>query len=304
VTVLEAPPTPAPTAELPVAAPRRRTVAVRRERSDVDRFVTSVLVVIAASVVGFLVFVLALSGLAHDRSQAGLVRRFRTELATQRAPIGGAIPTGVPVAQLDVPSIGVHEIVVQGTSSGTTRVGPGHLAASVLPGQRGNAVIAGRRVGYGGPFGRLAALGPGDRIVVTTGQGRARYTVVASGTSPSDRVRMMMPSSRNRLTLVTSDPPLLANRYRFVVARLDSKPFAPTGHASRVERIDLGLTGDPSVLATLFVWLLFAALVGVGAVEAFRRLPAACAWLVAAPLVLAAAWLVFENFAVLLPATL
>jgi sortase A len=304
MTVLEAPPTPTPTTMLPATAPRRRSVAVRRERSDVDRLLTRALVVVAASVVGFLVFVLALSGLVHQRSQAGLVRRFRNELATQRAPIGGAIPNGVPVAQLDVPAIDVHEIVVQGTSSGITRAGPGHLAASVLPGQTGNAVIAGRRIGYGGPFSRLAALRPGDRILATTGQGRARYTVVGSGTSPSNRVRMMMPTSRKLLTLVTSDPPLLADRYRYVVARLDSKPFAPTGHASRVERVDLGLTGDPAVLATLFVWLLFAALVGVGAVEAFRRLPAACAWLIAAPLVCAAAWLVYENFVVLLPATL
>jgi sortase A len=304
MTVLEAPATPMPTTTLPATAPRRRSVAVRRERSDVDRLVTRALVVVAASVVGFLVFALALSGLAHDRSQAGLVRRFRNELATQRAPIGGVIPSGAPVALLSVPAIGVQEIVVQGTSSGVTRDGPGHLAASVLPGQTGNAVVAGRRVSYGGPFSRLSALQPGDRIRVTTGQGTARYTVIGSGTSPSDRVRMMMPTTRNRLTLVTSDPPLLANRYRYVVARLDSKPFPATGHASRVERVDLGLTGDPSITATLFVWLLFAALVGIGAVEAFRRLPAACAWLVAAPLVLVAAWLVYENFVVLLPATL
>jgi sortase A len=304
MTAVEAPPAPRPTTTAPITVPRRRTVATRRERGVVDRTITRALMVVAVSTVAFVVFVVALSGLAHERTQAGLVRRFRTELATQRAPIGGAIPNGVPVAQLDVPRVGINEIVVQGTSSGVTRAGPGHLAASVLPGQTGNAVIAGRRTGYGGPFSKLGDLHAGDRIRVTTGQGTARYTVVGSGTSPSDRVRMLMPTSRNRLTLVTSDPALLASRYRYVVARLDSKPFAATGHASRVERIDLGLTGDPTVLATLFVWLLFAALVGFGAVEAFRRLPAACAWLVTAPLVLAAAWLVFESFVVLLPATL
>jgi sortase A len=303
MTVLEAPVAPAPAAPIPVAPPRRRSAEVR-QRSIADRIVIRGLVVLSVSIVGFLVFVAVLSGLAQQRTQAGLVRRFRTELATQRAPIGGAIPSGVPVAQLDVPAIGVHQIVVQGTSSGITRSGPGHLAASVLPGQTGNAVIAGRRVGYGGPFSRLAGLHPGDRIQVTTGQGRARYTVVGSGTSPSNRVRMMMPTGTNRLTLVTSDPPLLANRYRYVLARLDSKPFAATGHASRVERVDLGLTGDPSILPTLFVWLLFAAIVGVAAVEAFRRLPTACAWLVVAPLALTAAWLVYENFVAVLPATL
>ena len=304
MTVLEAPPAPVPGPPIAVPRPRRRSVVVRRERSIADRIVTRGLVVVAASVVGFLVFVVVLSGLAHERSQAGLLRRFRTELATQRAPIGGAIPSGAPVALLDVPSIGIHEIVVQGTSSGITRGGPGHLAASVLPGQTGNAVIAGRHVGYGGPFSGLGGLRAGDRIRVTTGQGHAWYTVIGAGTSPSDRVRMMMPTSTSRLTLVTSDPALLADRYRYVVARLDGKPFAPTGHASAVARADLGLTGDPGVIATLFVWLLFAALVGVASVEAFRRLPAASVWLVAAPLVLAATWLVYEHVVVLLPATL
>jgi hypothetical protein len=88
------------------------------------------------------------------------------------------------------------------------------------------------------------------------------------------------------------------------VARLETKPFASTGHESRIAREELGLTGDTGVMSVLFVWLLFAALVGCGAVYAFRRLPTACAWLVVAPLALAAAWLVFENVVVLLPATL
>jgi sortase A len=304
VTALEAPPKPAAPRPAPAGTVRRREVVVRRERGVADRLLTRAALVLACSIVGFLVFVVALSGLAHERTQAGLVRRFRTELSTQRAPIGGAIPSGAPVAQLDVPAIGIHEIVVQGTSSGVTRAGPGHLPASVLPGQAGNAVIVGRRLGYGGPFSRLGALRSGDEIRVTTGQGHARYTVIGSGTSPSNRVRMMMPTTKNRLTLVTSDPILLSSRYRYVVARLDTRSFAPTGHAALVRREDLGLTGDPSVVPTLFLWLLFAALVGLAAAESFRRLPLATAWLVVAPLTLAAAWLVYESFVVLLPATL
>lgn len=273
-------------------------------RSEAERVVTRGVLTFAIAVVAFAVFLVVFSGLQHGRIQTGLDRRFRKALATQQAPIGGVIPTGAPVALLQIPGIGVHEIVVQGSTSGVTRAGPGHLAASVLPGQRGNAVIVGRRVAYGGPFRRLGSLDPGDRIRVTTGQGVSRYTVVSVETRSSGDATSLVPTSKNRLTLVTSDPVLLARRTKVVVARLETKPFAPTGHASRIAREELGLTGDTSVMSVLFVWLLFAALVGCGAVIAFSRLPRACAWLIVVPLVLASAWLVFENVVVLLPATL
>ena len=52
--------------------------------------------------------------------------------------------SGVPVAIIDIPHIGVHEVVVEGARSGQLREGPGHLVGSSLPGQPGNAVIAGR----------------------------------------------------------------------------------------------------------------------------------------------------------------
>ena len=309
MTGVEAPPRPVEPSDPPEPereAPRPPTRAPQRKtsRSDVERVLVQGLVIFAVGVVAFTLFLVPFSALLHGRSQAGLTRRFRTELATQRAPIGGVIPDGVPVGLLQIPAIGVHEIVVQGTTSAETRLGPGHLPASVLPGQRGNAVVGGRRSAFGGPFRRLGSLDPGDRIRVTTGQGVSRYRVVSQRTRSASDATAMVPTATNRLTLVTSDPALLARRYRVVVAHLVTKPFASTGHESRIARQDLGLTGDTAVVSVLFVWLLFAALVGFGAVYAFRRLPTVCAWLIVAPLALAAAWLVFENLVVLLPATL
>lgn len=305
---VEAPPRPAEPAPRPDPAreaPRPQTKAPRprKRRSDVERVITQGLMIFVIGVVAFLLFLVPLSALQHGRSQAGLERRFRNELATQRAPIGRIVPNGVPIALLQIPAIGVHEIVVQGTTSVETRAGPGHLPASVFPGQRGNSVVVGRRIAFGGPFRQLGSLERGDRIRVTSGQGVARYTVVSQRTRSAGDATAMVPTKQNRMTLVTSDPALLARRYRVVVARLETKPFASTGHESRIAREELGLTGDTSVMSVLFVWLLFAALVGCSAVYAFRRLPRACAWLVVAPLVLVAAWLVFENLVVVLPAT-
>jgi sortase A len=287
-----------------VAPPPTKTPAARADRSPVATVLNRGLLTFAVAVLAFGFFLLTPSALQHGRSQAGLVRRFRAELATQRAPIGGVVPNGSPVALIEIPAIGVHEIVVQGTSSGETRAGPGHLAASVLPGQLGNSVVIGRLLSYGGPFRHLGSLHAGEQIRVTTGQGTARYSVVSEGTQPASSAEAMLPTTAGRLTLVTSDPVVFASRYRVAVASLESDPFAATGHASKIDRIDLGLTGDPAAAATLFVWLLFAALVGCAAVVAFRRTPRATAWLIVAPLVLAAAWLVFENLVVLLPASL
>ena len=302
---------PTPTVErAPRVVPAAEAVAARRERpfvptrADIAAIINRGLVTFAIAVLAFVLFLVLPSALQHGRTQTGLVRRFRTELATERAPIGGLIPGGAPVALIDIPSIGVHEVVVQGTTSAQTRAGPGHLAASVLPGQVGNSVILGRRLAYGGPFRKLTSLRAGDEIRVTTGQGTARYSFVSEAREPAGSARAMLPTAASQLTLVTSDPALLTSRYLVAVAHLESRPFAPTGHAQTISRAELGLTGDSSVMPTLFVWLLFAALVGAVGVVVLRRMRRATAWLVVVPLVLVAAWLVFENLVVLLPATL
>ena len=53
--------------------------------------------------------------------------------------------------------------------------GPGHYPESPLPGQEGNAAIAGHRTTYGAPFNRIDELEPGDEIHVETIQGSFTY---------------------------------------------------------------------------------------------------------------------------------
>ena len=59
------------------------------------------------------------------RSSAGR----RTE-----SPLGPIVPVGDPVALLTIPSIGLEQVVVEGTASGDTLVGPGHRRDTPLPG--------------------------------------------------------------------------------------------------------------------------------------------------------------------------
>ena len=56
--------------------------------------------------------------------------------------------------QIVIPAIGVDWVFVEGVSVADLKDGPGHYPETPMPGQAGNAAIAGHRTTYGAPFGR------------------------------------------------------------------------------------------------------------------------------------------------------
>src|SRR5262249_51762489 len=148
------------------------------------------LFLVGVAVLLFIGYEVAVSGLFEARSQRSLLARFQAD-AQSPADSTGAFLSGDPMALLDIPSLHVTQVVVEGATPSLLREGPGPLQGTPLPGQPGNVVLAGRRVTYGGPFRRLSELRPGDRIVLTTAQGRFEY-VVAS-------VRVVRPGQRDVL---------------------------------------------------------------------------------------------------------
>ena len=85
---------------------------------------------------------------------------------------------GEAIARIVIPSIDLDTIVVAGVQIDDLRKGPGHYSTTPLPGQPGNAAIAGHRTTYGAPFGRLNELNAGDAVIVETLQGRFVYRVL------------------------------------------------------------------------------------------------------------------------------
>jgi sortase A len=296
--VLVAPPPPPPP-----PSPERQARAATRG-TDVATIVSHGLTTFSVLVAAMIAFLFVFSGLAEARAQVGLRRRFALDTQSLRAPIGGAIATGIPVAELDIPAIGVHQIVVQGTSSGTLRSGPGHLRQTPLPGQEGNAVVFARRSAFGAPFRHIASLGARDRIIVTTGEGHFTYVVDRvrrlAGTDGSELVS----SGTNQLTLVTSDPAFFASRRLVVTAHLSGRAFAASADPTPVTRAELGLSGETDGVLPLVLWLELLLIVAVGATWLWRRWTRWSAYVVSVPVLLAITWLVFENLTKLLPATL
>ncbi len=160
----------------------------------------------------------------------------------QAAPVPAAsVPKDLLPARGDalgvirIPKIGVDKVVVAGTTRSDLRKGPGHYGTTPLPGQAGNAAIAGHRTTYGAPFGDLDALEPGDRIIVETFQGLFNYEVLTQDTpegpngyaiiSPYD-VQVLNDYGDNRLTLTACHPKYSARQRIVVQAKLVNPPAA------------------------------------------------------------------------------
>ena len=67
--------------------------------------------------------------------------------------------------------------IVEGVARSQLKTGAGHYPATPLPGQPGNADIAGHRTTYGAPLHEFDVLEPGDTIEVETALGVSIYEV-------------------------------------------------------------------------------------------------------------------------------
>jgi sortase A len=171
----------------------------------------------------------------HEAKSNQLEQALSTAAAQDKLPTGPPVvaPTtdapseGQPVGDIRIPKIGINQIVVEGTNTQDLRKGPGHYTGTPLPGQAGNAGIAGHRTTYGHPFYNLDGVAVGDPIVLTTVQGVFVYDAVKSEVVAPDDNAVLKNTTANTLTLTTCNPRFSASSRLVVVANLvHSKLFA------------------------------------------------------------------------------
>lgn len=262
-----------------------------------------VLIAAGLLILSFVGYQLWGTSLAEARSQERLVEQFE---AKGPAPLEAIRPVpGGAVGLIEIPKIGVDKAIVEGVGVEDLKKGPGHYPNTPLPGQPGNAAIAGHRTTYGAPFNRLDELVPGDAILVTTSQGEFRYEVESSIVVKPTQSEVLNPTADNRLTLTTCHPKYSAAQRLVVVGKLvtDSAPAVPTADPPKATAsLDAGLSGDPAARWPALAWGLAAATAAgctqVGA-RYWRRVPA---YVLGAPVFLVTLFVFFENFARLLPA--
>jgi sortase A len=127
-------------------------------------------------------------------------------------------PRAAPAMRLLADAGNVDLIVLSGLSADVLALGPGHLPSSSLPGEAGNAVIAGRRETF---FRFLADLEPGDALAVETPAGQKHlYRVIGVDVVDARRSSVVLNTELPMLTLVTGypfDPGETADSLRYVV---------------------------------------------------------------------------------------
>ena len=268
------------------------------------------LVLIGLVLIGFVVQTIGISQLRHTRDQTLLYEQFRYSLADATAPVAQVdendklYPLGTPVAIVAIPSIGVNEVVLEGTASRTMLSGPGHRRDTALPGQAGSAVVMGRQGSYGGPFRHIASLSKGDTITTTTGQGIATYVVDAVRFA-GDPQPLAPDEGTGRLTLVTASGPIFApDGVVRVDATLKSTPFETPQAALLVGSLgddEMALGSDESGwLPLLLILELVVAAVFLFTL-AVRRWGRWHTWVVAVPVSLLLGCTMAEQVTVLLP---
>lgn len=235
---------------------------------------------------------------------------------------------GQTVGVIRIPKIGSDFAIIEGVDLPLLTEGPGHFPGTPLPGQPGNAALAGHRVTYKAPFNRIDELAPGDQIQVQTVQGTFTYEVMpqAGGLGHyiirPDQAEILDDRGDNRITLMACHPKYDLTQRIVVVGKLVGNP-AEANVKSSADSPDLSAEGGsnaavstsgetaagtvllgsdtsarlPAVLfslAALAVWFL-AWLVG----RAWKKWPA---YLIAAPFFFVLLWFAFDYINRSLPA--
>lgn len=309
----------APSPGAPPGRPRQPLGVVRRGLREVGL----TLITLGVIILLFVGYQLWGTGIAEAHSQSALKRGFNAAIATHGAadnptlgsgaaspnPSNPSAATGGAIDHLVIPKIHLDVFVVQGVAEEDLRRGPGHYPQTVMPGQLGNAAIAGHRTTYGAPFFSADELAVGDPILLTDTANRTfEYLVSARPmqVSPND-VAVLNNTPFAQLTLTTCNPRFSATSRLIIVARLTGRPPLPatqTANVGPVAAIDTLGSGNrgawpPSIAYGALVVVLWA---GVRIlINRTRRWARAGAYLGGIVVCLVPLWFCFENVVRLLP---
>lgn len=124
--------------------------------------------------------------------------------------------------RLQIPSISVNVPVQPGIDDSDLHKGAGHYPQTPLPGEKGNAAMAGHRTIKGKPayFYSLDRLRAGDPIYVVYPDKRLEFAVERVFVTHPYDLSVLQATEHSQLTLTTCDPPGTDENRLIVQARL------------------------------------------------------------------------------------
>jgi sortase A len=140
-------------------------------------------------------------------------------------PTVTSISAGSAIGRLEIPSIDLSAMLVEGTGERELRRGVGHIEGTALPGQHGNIGLAAHRDTF---FRRLAEVQNGDAVNLVTLEGTDHYVVKSIDIVDPDETMVLHDIGHPALTLVTCYPFFYLGsapkRYIVQAARLPETP--------------------------------------------------------------------------------
>jgi sortase A len=130
-----------------------------------------------------------------------------------------AAEEGSAIARLRVPRLDLDLVVVNGTSTGDLRRGPGRHEKTFMPGERELVYVAGHRTTYGAPFSDIDRLRPGDTITLELPYGTAEYRVTKQRIVDDNDLSVLESHGREELVLQACHPRFFSSQRLLVYAR-------------------------------------------------------------------------------------
>jgi len=110
---------------------------------------------------------------------------------------------GSPLGRIEISSIGLAAMIMEGTDGRTLRHAVGHIPGTPLPGQQGNVALAGHRDTF---FRGMRNIHKDDEITLTTLYGYYRYRVDSTQVVEPRDTQVLAATADDFLTLVTCYP--------------------------------------------------------------------------------------------------
>jgi LPXTG-site transpeptidase (sortase) family protein len=158
---------------------------------------------LAAGFAGYVAWLLWGTGLTTQRAQDQLRRDWTHVVDSKpRNQAPALVPLGSRYAEIQIASIGLDMMVVQGTDYSDLKLGPGHYVDTADPwDDTGRVGIAGHRTTYLHPFFNLGNVHVGDTITIRTEYGTFDYRV--------DRAPFVIPEAGSGFVLDQTAKPTL-----------------------------------------------------------------------------------------------
>jgi len=107
------------------------------------------------------------------------------------------------IGRIEINSVGLSAMVVEGTDNTTLRRAAGHIRGTAVPGQPGNIGIAAHRDTF---FRPLRKVRLNDIVTIATQRTEYHYRVVSTRVVRPDEISVLSPSKKQILTLVSCYP--------------------------------------------------------------------------------------------------